>query len=162
MNDILTPEFAQHLFVMLKQFVKGEHGIAWDSLFENKEKLGDLHEILYHLKHNVALADGINDTQKEQVIGKLSIAMSQLFSVETKEEFVKAGKAVEQATRGILGAGDLLLHAEKRYADYISFEKSLALQEKPRVGLTQELANLRVVFVALDALALLGIDKKAH
>ena len=124
--------------------------------------MSDLHEILYHLKHNVALADGIDDAQKENVIGKLSIAMSQHISVETKDEFVKAGKAVEQAVRGVLSAGDLLLHAEKRYPDYISFEKALALQDKPRVGLTQELANLRGVFVALDALAFLGIDKKAH
>lgn len=162
MNDILTQEFAQHLFVMLKQFVQGQHSIDWNSLFDNKEKLSDLHEILYHLKHNIALADGINIDQKEQLIGKLSVAMSQLFSVEKKDEFVKAGNAVEQAVRGILQGGEILLHAEKRYPDYITFEKALALEEKPRVGIPQELANLRVVFVALDALALLGIDKKAH
>lgn len=162
MNDILTPEFAQHLFTTLKQLTQGQHAIAWEKLFENKEKMGDLHEILYHLKHNLALTEGINVPNKEQLIGTLSVAMSQLFSADKKEDFIKAGKAVEQAIQKILQAGDLLLHAEKRYPDYIAFEKSENLHEKPRVGLQQELANLRPVFVALDSLAFLGIDKNAH
>lgn len=158
----MVPDFKNVLFPIIESF-QSEGGLTWADTLKDLEQedlvdsLETIHDTVKNICYHAALLPGIDESERERLIGKLLIAAAHLFHSPGRsknESFDESMRSFEQALKS-LARPDWIKLARERFDE---FEKAYEIAEKEGSISPEQVDYLRPVFFALDIFEILTFE----